>query len=176
MKFICVFCGSSIGKSEVYKQEAHKFGETLADKRMGLVYGGASIGIMGAIAESVLTKSGEVVGVIPRFLDKREVGHSGLSEKIEVDSMHERKEIMYNRSDAFVIFPGGLGTLDEFFEILTWKQLELHAKPIIIYNLNGFYDPLVAQVESFNREGFITPSHLELFQVVSSQEDLFKHL
>jgi uncharacterized protein (TIGR00730 family) len=169
---IAVFCGSSLGKNPIFAQLARDFGQILIERKMGLVYGGASIGIMGVIAESVLQGGGAVVGVIPKFLEKREVGHKHLTEKITVDSMHERKQIMYQRAQSFVIFPGGMGTLDEFFEILTWKQLALHDKPIVIFNPQGFFDPLLRQIDLFLENGFVSPEHSKLFTVCSTLDEL----
>jgi len=147
VKKVCVFCGSSNGLHPKYIEEIKKFGHELVFKNYGLVYGGGSVGLMGGLANAVLSKKGEVIGVIPKFLADWEVGHKGLTQLELTNSMHERKERMYELSDLFVVFPGGLGTLDEFFEILTWSQLELHKKPIYLYNFDGFFDHLIAHAD-----------------------------
>ncbi len=172
MKKICVFCGSSAGRGEGYKSMAQKMGTTLTDNNLGLVYGGASIGVMGAMADEVLGAGGEVWGVMPKSLVEWEVAHSGLTKFEVVDSMHVRKQIMYDWSDAFVAMPGGFGTLDELCEILTWAQLKYHQKPCFLLNFNGFFDHLVKHFEHINKEGFLSDEHLKLITVVDSFEEL----
>jgi uncharacterized protein (TIGR00730 family) len=139
-KKLCVFCGSAQGNSERYVQQAQKVGELMASLNVGLVYGGATVGVMGAIADSVLSHGGHVIGVIPKSLVEYEVAHYKVTKLHIVEGMHERKKMMYDFSDAFLVLPGGMGTLDEMFEILTWSQLKLHSKPIYILNEFGFYD------------------------------------
>ena len=176
MKRLCVFCGSSSGKDKKYNELAFHLGETIAEKNWGLVYGGASIGVMGATANGCLSKSGEVVGVIPQSIIELEVGHQELSNLIVVDSMHERKQKMYDLSDAFVSLPGGFGTLDETCEILTWCQLKYHQKPVYLLNQDGFYDYLLQHFESTLEQGFLSKSHFDLVRVVKSVEELFLDL
>ena len=155
MKNICVFCGSSLGNDTIFKQSAIELGTILAEQNFRLIYGGGNIGLMGAIADAVLEKGGEVTGVIPEFLMKREVGHSNLTELILTDSMHERKLKMAELADAFIAMPGGYGTLEELAEITTWVQLELMNKPIGVLNVNGFYDHLLAQINYMKSQNFI---------------------
>ena len=175
MKKIAVFCGASNGENPDYIKKAWELGEQLAANNVGLVYGGASIGIMGAIADGCLGKGGKVWGVIPESLQKMEVGHQNLSELIIVDTMHERKKIMYDLSDAFFIVPGGMGTLDEMCEILTWAQLGFHHKPIYLINQNGFYDHLQKHFEFAAKEGFISQAHLKLYRVFEDTESALEH-
>lgn len=152
---ICVFCGSSSGKNSIYARAAKEFGSIIAAGNHTLVYGGGNIGLMGIVADAVLEGNAKVVGVIPKFLMDREVGHTGLTSLEVVASMHERKKRMADLSDAFVAIPGGWGTLEELAEILTWKQLGLITQPIAILNTNGFFDPLLKQMESMVAEGFL---------------------
>ncbi|HKU99758.1 MAG TPA: TIGR00730 family Rossman fold protein [Vineibacter sp.] len=139
---ICVFCGSSPGLDPRYATDATRFGHLLAEHNISLVYGGGAVGLMGAVANGALTAGGRVVGIIPRFLLRAEVGHEHLSERIVVKTMHERKMAMFERADAFVVLPGGIGTLEELFEILSWRTLALHAKPMVVIEANGYWDPL----------------------------------
>ncbi|MFC7393360.1 TIGR00730 family Rossman fold protein [Scopulibacillus cellulosilyticus] len=155
MKRITVFCGSSNGASDIYIEGAKAFGKELVKRNIALVYGGASVGVMGAVADSVLKEGGEVIGVMPSFLEKREISHKNLSEIIIVDSMHERKAKMAELADGFIALPGGPGTLEEFFEIFTWAQLGLHQKPCGFLNINHYYDPLVALFNHMTNEQFL---------------------
>jgi len=155
MRNIAVFCGSSNGKSSIYLEEAAKLGEELAKRKIGLVYGGASVGVMGAVADSVLQNGGHVTGVMPRFLEEREISHKKLSELIVVDSMHERKAKMTELADGFIMLPGGPGTLEEFFEIFTWAQLGLHQKPCGFLNINQYFKPLISLFDHMTTEGFL---------------------
>ena len=136
MKSVCIFCGAGISNNPIYQEKTRELGNIIAERNLLLVYGGASIGLMGNVADGVLEKGGKVHGVLPDFLFKKEVGHSGIQNLEIVDSMHTRKKRMYEISDAFIILPGGIGTMDEFFEVFTWSQLELHDKTIGIYNIN----------------------------------------
>ncbi len=154
---VCVFCGSHAGADERYAAAARAFGALLGRRGQALVYGGARSGLMGAVADAALEAGGRVTGIIPGALWEREIGHTGLSELLVVDSMHERKALMAERSDAFVALPGGAGTLEEFFEAWTWAQLGIHAKPVALLNVAGFYDPLLALVDHMAREGFVRP-------------------
>lgn len=159
---ICIFCGSSTGNAPHYVQAAEALGTVMADRGKRLIYGGGKVGLMGSIADTVLKHQGEVTGVLPHFLDKKEVGHTGLSELILVETMHERKKIMSELADAFIAMPGGFGTLDELAEILTWIQLGLIKKPVALYNINGYFDHLVLQMDLMVREGFLKQQNREL--------------
>lgn len=169
---ICVFCGSSEGSDPAYLQAAQTLGQSIAQAGIRLIYGGASIGLMGEVARSALNAGGEVVGVIPQFLRAREIELATLTELIVTPTMHERKERMHGMADAFVILPGGLGTLEEVLEAMTWAQLGLHKKPIVFVNTKGFWDPLF---ETFKRVGshhFARYGLFELYTVVSRAEDV----
>lgn len=155
MKNICVFCGSSYGVEKIYEEQAKKLGQLIVSNQHQLVYGGGNVGLMGVIADEVLRHGGKVTGVIPEFLKDKEVGHSRLTEMHVVNSMHERKLLMAELSDAFIAMPGGLGTLEEFAEIATWVQLELMKKPVGLLNVNGFYDALISQLDYMTSQGFI---------------------
>lgn len=172
MKKMAVFCGSSKGNKPTYCEEAKKIGELFFKHQWGLVYGGASVGVMGAIADSILNKKGEVWGVIPQSLVQWEVAHQGLQRLEVVDSMHQRKQRMYDLSDAFLAIPGGMGTLDELCEIVTWAQLRYHQKPIYIYNADGFFNHLWKHLEHCVQEGFLSQEHLKLLSVINSLEEL----
>ncbi len=172
---VCVFCGAQDKVPQKYLDVGTKFGEWLAAKGRRLVYGGGDSGMMGRVANGVMDSGGYVTGVYPRDLEKiAEVEHKGLSEIHIVDTMHERKELMYSESDTFVIFPGGCGTMDEFFEILTWAQLQLHEKPIIIFNYDGYWDHLVALLHNIVDKGFAKPATREYYSVVDEYEDLIR--
>ncbi|PTY78989.1 Rossman fold protein, TIGR00730 family [Heyndrickxia sporothermodurans] len=155
MKKIAVFCGSSNGASNTYIDSAKKLGKELAKRNISLVYGGASVGVMGAVADAVLDEGGQVIGIMPSFLEQREISHKGLSELIVVDSMHERKAKMAELADGFIALPGGPGTLEEFFEIFTWAQLGLHQKPCGLLNINHYFDPLVELFNHMTKEQFL---------------------
>ncbi len=155
MKSIAVFCGSSNGASTIYIESAKKFGKELAERNITLIYGGASVGVMGALADSVLDNDGQVVGIMPSFLEQREISHKNLSELLVVDSMHERKAKMAELADGFVALPGGPGTLEEFFEIFTWAQLGLHQKPCGLLNIHHYFDPLVELFNHMVKEQFL---------------------
>ncbi|MFT8321746.1 MAG: TIGR00730 family Rossman fold protein [Bacillus sp. (in: firmicutes)] len=155
MKKLAVFCGSSNGASDVYIKYAKKLGEELVQRNITLVYGGASVGIMGAVADSVLNNGGEVIGIIPTFLEKKEIFHRNLTELIIVDSMHERKAKMAELADGFIALPGGPGTLEEFFEIFTWSQLGLHKKPCGLLNIHHYYDQIIAFFNHMTKEQFL---------------------
>ncbi len=159
MRRICVFAGSSVGKRSEYQQAAHDLGEELVARGLGVVYGGGSMGLMGVVANTVLAAGGEVIGVLPRGLFRREVAHWHLTELHEVGSMHERKSLMADLADGFIALPGGFGTCDELFEITTWSQLGLHAKPIGLLNVANYFGPLLALVAHAIQEGFIPPLH-----------------
>jgi uncharacterized protein (TIGR00730 family) len=159
MRRICVFAGSSVGKRSEYQQAAHALGEELLAGGLGIVYGGASVGLMGIVADTVLAGGGEVIGVLPRALFRRELAHRNLTELHEVGSMHERKALMADLADGFIVLPGGFGTFDELFEMTTWSQLGLHAKPIGLLNVANYFEPLLALVAHAIQEGFIPAFH-----------------
>ncbi len=160
MKHLCVFCGSSPGASVAYETAAKTLAVTLVDHNIGLVYGGASVGIMGTLADAVLLRGGQVLGVIPQTLVDLEVAHDGLTELKVVDNMHERKAVMADAADGFVALPGGLGTLEELFEVLTWSQLGFHQKPSGLLNVEGYYDGLLTFLEYAVSEQFVSPVQL----------------
>ena len=155
MKSVAVFCGSSRGNKSIYKETAKRIGVFCAQKNIKVIYGAGNVGLMGEVADAALEAGGYVIGVIPEFLKKWEVCHEGLNELYVTQTMHERKQIMAEKSDGFLIIPGGFGTLDEFFEILTWKQLRLHKKPIGVLNVNGYYDFLKKHIDKMVKDGFL---------------------
>jgi len=165
MKSVCVYCGSSMGAKPVYAQAAQAFGRALVAAGCSLVYGGGRVGLMGVIADEVLAAGGRVVGVIPELLVDKEVGHRGLTELHVVPDMHQRKRMMADLSDAFVALPGGAGTLEELFEVYTWAQLGYHHKAIGLYDIEGYYGPLVTMLEHTVREGFMQQTYLDLLQI-----------
>jgi uncharacterized protein (TIGR00730 family) len=162
MRRVCVFCGSSAGNRPGYADAARQVGAALVRRGLGLVYGGGHIGLMGVVADAVLRAGGEAIGVIPQALVERELAQGGLTRLEVVDTMHQRKSMMADLSDAFVALPGGFGTADELFEILTWAQLGLHAKPIGILNAGGYFDPLLAWLNLAVKERFLKPVHRRL--------------
>lgn len=173
MNNIAVFCGSSEGQIPSIIEQAYQLGGYLAENKLRLVYGGSKIGLMGQVARGVIEKEGEVIGVIPDFLKTKEIVHPDLSELIVTTNMHERKVIMYEKSDAFIIIPGGFGTLDEFFEIATWGQLGLHSKPIAILNMNGYYDHLISQCKTMVEAGLLKHVNLDALIIEDSIEAVF---
>ncbi|MCW7468725.1 LOG family protein [Leptospira kanakyensis] len=175
-KNIAVYCGSSPGQDPYYMNAAFELGEYLGTHQIGLVYGGASVGLMGAVANGCLSKNGSVTGVLPKFLKKKEIEHNKLNQLILVDSMHERKLKMFDLSDAFVVLPGGFGTMEEFFEVVTWSQLGLHHKPIIILNWLGFYNPLLTLIQNMVSSGFLKKENAALVQVLETAKDLLSTL
>src|SRR5215471_16058640 len=171
---ICVFCGSSMGKRSEYRAAAENMGAVLVERGIELVYGGGNIGLMGVLADSVLARGGKVIGVIPESLMAREVGHLGLTELRIVGSMHERKALMSDLSDAFVALPGGYGTLDEFCEVLTWAQLGLHQKPCGLLNVDGYFNDLLALFKHALAEGFLHPIHSTLVLAEADPQKLLE--
>lgn len=169
---ICVFCGSNAGRTPAYLEAARAFGAAVADAGYGLVYGGASVGLMGAVADAAMARGGEVIGVIPRSLVDREISHKGLSDLRVVGSMHERKAMMSELSDAFVALPGGIGTLEELFEVWTWAQLGHHAKPCGLLNIAGFYDGLSGFLDHIVAESFVQPEHRRMLIVESEPQTM----
>ncbi|PWC57012.1 TIGR00730 family Rossman fold protein [Azospirillum sp. TSO22-1] len=173
---VCVYCGSSSRVADVHKAAAHALGAGLAERGIRLVYGGGRVGLMGILADAAIAAHGEVVGIIPEHIKVMEVEHTGLAELHVVDSMHTRKRMMVERSDAFIVLPGGMGTLDETFEVLTWKQLRLHDKPVVIVDVEGYWAPLLALIDTMVEEGFCREEHRRLFTVVKRVEDVFTAL
>jgi uncharacterized protein (TIGR00730 family) len=176
MKRLCVFCGSKTGDRPIYADAARQLGELLVQRGIGLVFGGGHIGLMGVLADTMLARGGEVVGVIPRALVDRELAHTAVKEMHVVESMHERKATMADLADAFAALPGGYGTGDELFEILTWAQLGIHGKPIALLNTAGFFDPLLAWLDHTVREGFVKQRHRSLLRVAADPERLLEQL
>lgn len=172
MKRITVFCGSSFGTEAIYAEKATLLGETLAKENIELVYGGANVGLMGAVADGVLNNGGKAIGVLPNFLRSKEIAHLGLTELILVDSMHERKTKMNDLCDGVIALPGGFGTLEELFEMLTWAQLGLHKKPIAILNINGFYDSLIALTETMVEKGLLKEANQKMLLISDNIDDL----
>jgi uncharacterized protein (TIGR00730 family) len=162
---VCVFCASSSGEKEAYRAEAVKLGKMLGEAGLGLVYGGAQVGLMGLVADAALEHGGKVLGVLPRSLSGVEVAHHGLTELVLVETMHQRKALMAQESDAFLALPGGFGTLDEFFEIVTWAQLRIHDKPCVLVNVDGYYDQLLTFLDSAVREGFLKAKNRALVHI-----------
>jgi uncharacterized protein (TIGR00730 family) len=172
MKSICVFCGGNPGARPTYLAAARYLGERLAARGFGLVYGGASTGLMGAVADGALARGGRVTGVLPEFMIPREVAHRGLHELHLVSSMHQRKAEMVARADAFVALPGGFGTLDELFEVLTWSQLGLHHKPVGLLDVEGYFSPLVTFLDHAAHEGLLRPEHRAMLFVEQDPDQL----
>ena len=173
---VCVFCGSNPGLDPRYATEAARFGRLLASHHVGLIYGGGAVGLMGAVADGALAGGGRVVGVIPRFLLRAEVGHEHLSERIVVETMHERKMAMFERSDAFVVLPGGVGTLEELFEILSWRTLALHAKPMVVVEADGYWDPLKDLIERCVAARFARPALRDHIRFVGTIDEVLPTL
>ena len=173
---VCVYCGSSDSVAEKFKTTAQLIGAELAQRGSRVIYGGGHVGLMGIVADSALRAGGTVIGIIPEHIKAQEVQHNGLTELHVVSDMHTRKRMMVERADAFFILPGGLGTLDETFEILTWKKLKLHNKPVIVFNQDGYWDEMIALVDKTINEGFSRPADRVLFQEVNSVEALFAAL
>lgn len=172
---ICVFCGSSSGRQEIYAAQARALGRAMAAQGIGLVYGAGGIGLMGTIADAVIAAKGEVVGVIPYALATKERAHPAVDMRV-VNTMHERKALMADLSDAFIAMPGGFGTFEELLEIITWGQLGIHQKPIGLLNVAGYYDPLLAMIDRAVEEGFILPRYRDLIVVASTAEALLEKL
>ena len=169
---ITVFCGSSLGNTKEYESAAKELGKLFAQKNIRLIYGGGSIGLMGTIADAVLKNGGQVTGVIPEFLGTKEIAHHRLTQLIRVETMHERKMKMHELAEGFIILPGGIGTMEEFFEILTWAQLGLHQKPIGILNVKGYYDDLIHLMQQMTNRGFLKPEHLLLMVHADNSQPL----
>lgn len=172
LRTVCVFCGSSPGARPEHIADAEALGRLLAEAGVGLVYGGGNIGLMGAVARATLAAGGHVTGVIPRFLVEREVMLADVQELVVTEDMHERKRLMFERSDAFVALPGGIGTLEELVEQMTWAQLGRHAKPILIADLHGFWSPLIALLDHMSTEGFVRPGLEAPYLVATAVEEI----
>lgn len=176
VRSVCVFCGSQPGARPGYVEVARELGALLARRRVNLIYGGGHVGMMGAVADAALAGGGKVIGVIPEHLMRPEVAHQALTELLIVDSMHTRKRLMAERADAFVVLPGGYGTFEEMFEMITWLQLRLHAKPVGLVNVEGYFDHLLAFLRHGAAEGFIRPEHWDLLIVEKVPELLLERL
>jgi uncharacterized protein (TIGR00730 family) len=172
MKSVTVFCGSSSGTDPIYRLQATMLGVTLAQQNIRVIYGGAKVGLMGAVADAALSEGGQVVGVIPRFLRSKEIAHIGLTDLIMVESMHERKTKMHDLCDGIIALPGGFGTLEELFEILTWAQLGLHKKPVGLLDINGFYDHLKNLLRTMVDEGFLKEINYKMLLISDDINDL----
>ncbi len=176
IKAVTVFGGAAPGHDPVCRETATALGRGLAEAGIAVIYGGGGIGMMGAVADGALAAGGQVIGIIPDFLARREMAQTNVSELIVTDSMHSRKRRMFEMSDAFVTLPGGLGTLDETFEIITWRQLDLHEKPVIICDVGGWAQPLLALIESLIEQGFVPPYARRFFEVLTSAEAVVARL
>jgi uncharacterized protein (TIGR00730 family) len=176
MKRICVFCGSQSGSDPAHAETARELGRELARRGLALIYGGGRVGLMGELATAALRAGGEVVGVIPQSLSAKEIAFGEATELVVVGTMHERKALMADRADAFVALPGGFGTCDELFEIVTWAQLGIHRKPVALLNVRGFFDPLLAWADHMTATGFLKAKHRELLLVAGSVPELFETL
>jgi uncharacterized protein (TIGR00730 family) len=176
MKRIAVYCGSCMGSRVEYRRTAEELGHLMVSKNIGLVYGGGRVGLMGAIANTVLDDGGEAIGVIPRFLEKEEIVHRHLTELYLVDTMHQRKTMMAELADGFIALPGGFGTLEEWFEMLTWAQIGHHHKPVALLNVSGYFDPLLEMIERGYEEHFIRPEFHNLIIEDSDPEKLLDRM
>jgi hypothetical protein len=172
MNRVTVFCGSSLGAEELFKSQATLLGQTLAKRNIELVYGGANVGLMGTVADGVLNNGGKVIGVLPYFLKSKEIAHEHLTQLILVETMHERKTKMNELCDGVIALPGGFGTLEEFFEMLTWGQLGLHKKPIAILNIDGFYNPLIILVQAMVDKGFLKEVNQQMLLISNNVDEL----
>lgn len=173
MKSVCVFCGAQNAVPEKHLAMARQLGEDMAAAGKQLVYGGGDCGLMGAVANGVLDKGGSVIGVFPRSLGRIEVEHRGVTIMHVVDSMHERKQVMYDHADVFVVLPGGFGTLDEMFEVITWRQIKIHEKLVVIYNHDGYWDHMIMLMEHMVNHGFARPETRQFYTVANTKEELY---
>ena len=176
LKSICVYCGSSPGSKPIYAENAAEVGRWLAGASIRIVYGGGQVGLMGIVADAAIAAGGEVVGIIPAALDRREVAHTGLTELHVVETMHQRKAMMAELSDAFLTLPGGLGTLEELFETLTWSQLGIHSKPVGLLDVDGFFDPLLAMLDQFVTRGFLRQEHRDLLLEAETLPEMIRQM
>ncbi|OCB95270.1 LOG family protein YvdD [Bacillus amyloliquefaciens] len=176
MKTICVFAGSNPGVNEEYKRKAAELGEYMAEQGIGLVYGGSRVGLMGTVADALMAGGGKAVGVMPSGLFSGEIVHQNLTELIEVSGMHERKAKMSELADGYIAMPGGFGTYEELFEVLCWTQIGIHQKPIGLYNVNGYFEPLINMIKYSIKEGFSNESHLQLIHTSSRPDELIEQM
>lgn len=176
VKSVCVFCGASNNVEEKYLKEGVKLGKMIAERKLHMVFGAGDCGMMGAVANGVLDNGGTSTGVFPRVLEGLEKEHMRLTETIIVDDMHTRKMTMFEKSDAFIILPGGFGTMDETFEVITWKQLNTHKKPIVLYNYNGYWNNWMALTDQFISEGFASQKTRTLYDIVDTLDEVFEKL
>jgi uncharacterized protein (TIGR00730 family) len=176
MKSITVFCGSSFGTDKIYEEQAFLLGQTLAKQNIQLIYGGSETGLMGTIANGALSENGKVTGVLPHFLQTKEIAHKNLTELVIVETMHERKTKMSDLCDGVIVLPGGYGTLEEFFEMITWAQLGLHKKPIGILNIDGFYNDLINLVENMVNKGFLKAVNRDMLLISDNIDDLLEKM
>jgi uncharacterized protein (TIGR00730 family) len=176
LRRVCVYCSSTSALEETVEREIRTFGREIAKRGIGLVYGGSSRGLMGALADEVLASGGRVIGVIPKALEAREAAHRGLTELKIVGTMHEREQLLFDLADAFVAFPGGFGTLEEIIEMLTWKQLGIHGKPVVFANIGGYFDPLLAQFDLAIRRKYVRHEDRILYAVASSTQAILTML
>jgi uncharacterized protein (TIGR00730 family) len=174
MNKIAVYCGSSAGVNGIYREQAAQLGVLLATRGIEVIFGGGKVGLMGFLADAAMEAGGRVTGILPGFLHVKEVAHDGLTEMITVDNMHERKKLIYDMSDAFIALPGGFGTLDELFEMLTWGQLGLHQKPVGILNVNGYYNSILKGIDTMLGEGFLKIENRDMIQVSDRPEELLR--
>lgn len=173
---VCVYCGSSFGSDASHEAEATRLGQLIAEAGLRLVYGGGSVGLMGTVANAALEAGGKVTGIIPRFLEKREVMLKSLKDLVITDDMHERKHMMFQRSDAFIALPGGIGTLEEAVEMMTWAQLGQHRKPVLLANINGFWSPLLELLDHMRAQGYIRPDTEVPYLVARKTDDILPML
>ena len=176
MKRVSVFCGSSHGTDKVFEAQAYELGKLLAERNIELVYGGTNVGLMGAVANGALEHGGKVIGVVPECISSKGIAHTGLTELILVDTMHQRKAKMYDLSDGIITLPGGYGTLEELFEILTWAQLGLHKKPVAILNIDYFYDALLSHIHKMVNKGFMKDANKEMLIVSHDMEEMLEKM
>jgi uncharacterized protein (TIGR00730 family) len=176
MRRLCIYCGSSFGSNPAFSAAATAVGRLCAQRGIGIVYGGGSVGLMGAVADAALAAGGEVIGVIPKKLVALEKEHRGLTQLFEVETMHERKQLMMDHADGFLTLPGGYGTLEEMFEAVAWLQLGYHRKPVALLNVAGYYDPLITMLESMERGGLLKPEHRGMLLVDTDLESLLARM
>jgi len=176
MNSIAVYCGSSSGVNGIYREQAEYLGNLLANRQIDVVFGGGKVGLMGILADAALKAGGKVTGIIPGFLHVKEVAHDGLSEMITVENMHVRKALIYEKSDGFIALPGGFGTLDELFEMLTWAQLGLHQKPVGILNVNGYFNSILEAIDTMVGEGFLKMENRDIIQVSGKAGELLQRM
>ena len=176
MKRITIYCGANVGSEAVFEQQAYLVGKTLAQQNIGVVFGGGKVGLMGAVANGAMQNGGEVIGVIPNFLSTKEIAHDGITEMIKVETMHQRKTLLNELSDAMIALPGGFGTMEELFEMLTWAQLGLHKKPIALLNTNGFYDALLALIQTMVDKQFLKKEYQQMLLHSDNITDLLEKI